>query len=263
MRKKSKRKSGVGKGKPRTRPYPYEFRIKMVRLYLEEGYSTTVLRDMFGVSSHSVVRWAKDYRERGTEGLVGKLRTGSKPKMTETVKRRIVGMKKKHPEYGPRRIADVLKRFFLISTSATSVHKTLSDEGLTKKAKPKRVKNPAKPRFFERSRPNQLWQSDIMTFRLAGRNAYLIGFLDDYSRYITSLGLYRSQTAAHVLETYRRGIAEYGVPREMLTDNGSQYTNWRGKTRFEKEMKKDRVKHIRSRPHHPERFEKLAGFPIL
>jgi hypothetical protein len=60
-------------------------------------------------------------------------------------------------------------------------------------------------------------------------------------RYITSLGLYRSQTAAHVLETYRRGIAEYGVPKEMLTDNGRQYTNWRGKTRFEREMKKDRV----------------------
>ena len=260
MRKKGKRKGRVGKSKPRTRPYPYEFRIKMVRLYLEEGYSTTVLQEQFGVSSHSVVRWVKAYRQQGTEGLVAKLRTGSKPKMTETVKRQIVGMKKKHPEYGPRRIADVLKRFFLVPTSATSVHKALSDEGLTKKAKRKPVKNPAKPRFFERSKPNQLWQSDIMTFRLAGRNAYLIGFLDDYSRYITSLGLYRSQTAAHVLETYRRGIAEYGVPREMLTDNGRQYTNWRGKTRFEREMKKDRVKHIRSRPHHPMTLGKIERF---
>lgn len=232
----------------------------MVRLYLEEGYSTSVLQEHFGVSGHSVVRWVKAYREQGTEGLIAKPRTGLKSKLNKTVKDRIVKMKKKHPEYGPRRIADVLKRFFLISASATSVHKTLSDEGLTKKAKPKRVKNPAKPRFFERSRPNQLWQSDIMTFRLAGRNAYLIGFLDDYSRYITSLGLYRSQTAAHVLETYRRGIAEYGVPREMLTDNGRQYTNWRGKTRFEKEMKKDRVKHIRSRPHHPMTLGKIERF---
>jgi transposase InsO family protein len=93
-----------------------------------------------------------------------------------------------------------------------------------------------------------------------GRNAYLIGFMDDYSRYITALGLYRSQTAAHVLETYRRGIAEYGVPKEMLTDNGRQYTNWRGKTRFEREMKKDRVKHIRSRPHHPMTLGKIERF---
>ena len=260
MRKKRKSKSRVGNAKRRTRPYPFEFRIKMVRLYLEEGYSAMVLRDQFGVSGHSVQRWVKAYREQGSDGLIAKLRTGTKPKLSGSVKHQIVGIKKKHPEYGPRRIADVLKRFFLVSPSATSVHKTLRDEGLTKKAKAKPVKNPSKPRFFERARPNQLWQSDIMTFRLAGRNAYLIGFLDDYSRYITSLGLYRSQTAAHVLETYRRGIAEYGVPREMLTDNGRQYTNWRGKTRFEREMKKDRVKHIRSRPHHPMTLGKIERF---
>ena len=196
-----------------------------------------------------------------------KPRSGGKPSVSPEVRERMVAVKKVHPEYGPRRIADVLKRFFLIPTSPSTVHKTLSDKGLVNKAKRKPKKNPPKPRFFERSRPNQLWQSDIMTFRLAGRNAYLIGFMDDYSRYIVSLGLYRSQTAEHVLETYRRGVAEYGVPREMLTDNGRQYTNWRGKTRFEREMKKDRVKHIRSRPHHPMTLGKIerfnAEFPIM
>jgi transposase InsO family protein len=40
-----------------------------------------------------------------------------------------------------------------------------------------------------------MWQTDICTFRLAGKNAYLIGYIDDYSRYITGLGLFRSQTA--------------------------------------------------------------------
>jgi len=44
--------------------------------------------------------------------------------------------------------------------------------GLVEKARHKPVKNPTKPRFFERSRPNQLWQSDIMTLRLVGRNAF-------------------------------------------------------------------------------------------
>ena len=260
MGKKTKTKKGVGKESRRTRAYPYEFRLQIVRLYLEESYSTSVLREQFGVSSHSVQRWAKAYRRQGAEALVPKLPPGAKPKITEAVRNRIVGVKESHPEYGPRRIAAVLKRFFLVSASPTSVHKTLSDKGLTKKVQSKPVRNPAKPRFFERSRPNQLWQSDIMTFRLGGQNAYLIGFLDDYSRYITSLGLYRSQTAEHVLETYRRGVAEYGVPREMLTDNGRQYTNWRGKTRFEREMKKDRVRHIRSRPHHPMTLGKIERF---
>lgn len=260
MKKKGKRKGRAGKVKQRTRPYPFEFRLKMVRLYLEEGYSVSILQEQFGVSGHSIQRWVKAYRSLGESGLHAKQRAGVKTSVPGKVRQRIVEMKRRHPEYGPRRITDVLRRFFLIPTSPATVHKTLADKGLVKKAKRKPVKNPSRPRFFERSRPNQLWQSDIMTFRLAGRNAYLIGYLDDYSRYITSLGFYRSQTAAHVLESYRRGIAEYGVPREMLTDNGRQYTNWRGKTRFEKEMKKDRVKHIKSRPHHPMTLGKIERF---
>ena len=145
-------------------------------------------------------------------------------------------------------------------TSPATVHKSLAEKGLVQKAPVKTEKNPAKPRFFERARPNQLWQSDILTIRLGGKNAYLIGFIDDYSRYVTALGMYRSQTAEHVLETYRRAVADYGVPKEVLTDNERQYTNWRGKTRFEQELEKDRVKHIRSRPHHPMTLGKIERF---
>jgi len=259
-----KRKKSVARRvkKPRrTLAYPVEFRLRMIRLYLEEGYSTGVLKEEFGVSAHSINRWVRAYRENGASGLEPKPRTGGgKSRQPASVRRQVVKLKKEHPEYGARRIADVLKRFFLIRTSQCTVHKTLAEEGLVKKPRKKPEKNIAKPRFFERARPNQMWQSDIMTFRLAGKNAYLIGFMDDYSRYITSLGLYRSQTAEHVLECYRRGIAEYGVPKEMLTDNGRQYTNWRGKTRFEREMKKDRVKHIRSPPHHPMTLGKIERF---
>jgi transposase InsO family protein len=180
----------------------------------------------------------------GEQGLQPKVRTATRAGVSEDVKEKIVDLKRSNPGYGTRRISDVLKRFFLIRTSPSTVRKTLSEEGLITKPKRKPKKNPAKPRFFERATPNQLWQTDIMTFRLAGRNAYLIGYLDDYSRYITACGFYRSQTAEHVLETYRRAISEYGVPREMLTDNGRQYTNWRGTTRFERELKKDRVKGV-------------------
>ena len=129
MVKRSNAKGRGGKVKPRTRPYPYEFRLKMVRLFLEEGYSTSILRESFGVSHHSVHRWARAYREQGPEGLLAKQHPGAKPKISSAVKKRIVKVKKSHPEYGARRIADVLKRIFLMSASASSVHKTLSDGG--------------------------------------------------------------------------------------------------------------------------------------
>jgi transposase InsO family protein len=202
----------------------------------------------------------KAFRLHGAAGLEPKRPVRRKSRVAEEVRQQAVEVKREHPEYGPRRITDVLKRFFLMRTSPATVHKTLAERGLVKKAPVKSEKNPSKPRFFERARPNQLWQSDILTIRLGGHNAYLIGFIDDYSRYMTSLGLYRSQTAEHVLETYRRAVAEFGVPKEVLTDNGRQYTNWRGKTRFEQELEKDRVKHIRSRPHHPMTLGKIERF---
>jgi len=260
MKRASKSPATVGTRRGRSLAYPVEFRLRIVKLFLEEGYSTRLLVEEFGISTHSVERWVKAYRLKGAEGLVPKCSVGGKRRVPDEVRQQAVALKAEHPEYGPRRITDVLKRFFLMRTSTSTVHKTLDEQGLVKKKRIKAEKNPSKPRFFERARPNQLWQSDILTIRLGGHNAYLIGFIDDYSRYITALGLYRSQTAEHVLETYRRGVADYGVPKEMLTDNGRQYTNWRGKTRFEQELEKDRVRHIRSRPHHPMTLGKIERF---
>ena len=159
-----------------------------------------------------------------------------------------------------KRISHLLKRAFFLSASPETVRRTLGAESLIVPSKKKPQRNITRPRFFERSTPNQLWQSDIFTFRLGGRYAYLIGFIDDYSRYMVGLELYRSQTADQVLEVYRRAIGEYGVPKEMLTDRGRQYTNWRGTTRFERELGKDRVKHIKSQAHHPMTLGKIERF---
>ena len=46
----------------------------------------------------------------------------------------------------------------------------------------------------------------------------------------------------------------------MLTDRGRQYTNWRGSTRFERELGKDRVRHIKSQAHHPMTLGKVERF---
>ncbi len=86
------------------------------------------------------------------------------------------------------------------------------------------------------------------------------GMVDDYSRYMVGLELYRSQTADQVIEVYRRAVGEYGVPKEVLTDRGRQYTNWRGTTRFERELGKDRVRHIKSQAHHPMTLGKIERF---
>lgn len=257
----AKTKGKKGSGHNQSGPYSFELRLRVVRMYLEEEYPVPLICQETGVGRSTISTWVRKYRLRGEEGL--KLKHPSPRKTTRVnkeVEKKIVDLKTQNPAYGPRRISDILKRFFLIKTSPTTIQKTLVAKDLVEKKRKKPKRNPPKPRFFERSKPNQMWQSDICTFRLAGKNAYLIGFIDDYSRYITGLGLYRSQTAANVLETLRRAAGEYGVPKEMLTDNGRQYVNWRGTTKFQHELQKDRIKHIRSRPHHPMTLGKIERF---
>jgi transposase InsO family protein len=243
-----------------TRPHTYETKLKAVKLYLEEGLPSALVSKEVGVSQACVFDWARQYREKGKAGLKPKgygHRTVNAP---AAVKDKITAVKKSNPTYGSRRISQLLRRWFCMEASAETVRKTLKEQDLTVKPKKKRVRKSPKPKRFERATPNQMWQSDIFTFRIHNRNAYLIAFMDDHSRYIVSAGLYRSQTGAQVLEVYRRGVGEYGVPQEVLTDNGRQYATWRGKSRFTRELEKDGVKHIRSSPRHPQTLGKVERF---
>jgi len=255
----------TNKKKNARKSYPASYKLKLVKLHEEEGYSYKYLSEQTGVGQSTITRWASQYRKDGPDCFKEKRSAKKVPNKTlseaPAVREKIIEIKQEYPVFGIQRISDLLKRVFFLKASPETVRKTLHEEELMPekpRAKPK--KNPQKPRFFERSKPNQMWQTDIFSFRLGGRQAYLLGYIDDYSRKVVGLGLYRSQTAENVIETYRRAVGEYGLPAEMLTDNGRQYTNWRGTTRFEKELQKDRVKHIKSQPHHPMTLGKIERF---
>jgi len=255
------KKQSKRKGSRYGKRYGFEFKLRCVKLRLEEGFPVSLLSKEVGASKSVIGRWVKAYQERGEAGLRNQLLpTGSGQKLPGPVREKIIEIKKREPLFGVKRISHLLKRVFFLSASPETVRRTLREESLIVPSKKKPRHNISRPRFFERSTPNQLWQADIFTFRLGGRYAYLIGFVDDYSRYVVGLELYRSQTADQVLEVYRRAVGEYGVPKEMLTDQGRQYTNWRGSTRFERELGKDRVKHIKSQAHHPMTLGKVERF---
>jgi transposase InsO family protein len=256
VKKKSKRKkSRYG------RRYGLEFKLRCVKLRLEEGIPVSLLSKEVGASKDVIRRWAKAYQERGEAGLENRIvPEGSRRGLPAPVRQKIVEIKKREPLFGVKRISHLLKRAFFLSASPETVRRTLRAESLIVPSRKKHHRNITRPRFFERSTPNQMWQGDIFTFRLGGRYAYLIGFTDDYSRYMVGLELYRTQTADQVLEVYRRAVGEYGVPKEVLTDRGRQYTNWRGSTRFERELRKDRVRHIKSQAHHPMTLGKIERF---
>ncbi len=243
----------------RSKRYGPDFKLQVVKKFVEEHIPASVIRQECGLSGGTIGRWTRAYRRYGEAGLATHYR-GKGRSLPAPVRQKIVEVKESNPHFGIKRISQLLKRAFFLSASPETVRRTLHDKSLITSPPKKRQHNITRPRFFERAVPNQLWQSDIFTFRLGGHYAYLVGYIDDYSRYVTGLELFRSQTAQNVIEVYRRAAAEYNPPKEMLTDNGRQYTSWRGSSHFESELRKDKIHHIKSQPHHPMTLGKIERF---
>jgi hypothetical protein len=89
---------------------------------------------------------------------------------------------------------------------------------------------------------------------------YLIVFLDDFSRFIVSHGLYVYQRGEIAKECLLNGIGRFGKPREVLSDQGRQYFAWRGKSDFQHLLAKQGIHHAVARAHHPETVGKCERF---
>ena len=212
------------------------------------------------MSDTTIHAWRKRYEKEGAEAFRKSPSSPSVRTRCQVVEERIVARRKEHPERGVRRIRDDLRREEGLEVSAETVRKTVNEAGVgNEPQKPKR--RPPQIRRFERSIPNALWQIDIFTFHLKRMYpVYLIGIIDDHSRYIVGHGLYRQQTAEAVLEVVKGAVGEWGAPREILSDNGRQFVAWRGKSRFQKVLKQQGIGHVRSAPQHPMTLGKIERF---
>jgi len=192
--------------------YGYEIRRKAVQLHVEEGIPADLVAKELGISDTSVENWTRRYRKYGEAGLCDRKPGGRKPRLPGAVTDKIRELKAEDPSRGSRRISQILRRLFFMRASPSAVRKHCKARGLITPRKKKRHVQTLADRRFEYSKPNQFWQSDITVFKILGKDAYIIGFIDDYSRFITGLGVYRSQGGESVIETYRRATGEYGVP---------------------------------------------------
>ena len=160
--------------RPHAHAHSLEVRRRAVRLCLEEGFPVERVARQMGVGRSTLDKWVKLYREQGEAGLQSQPRPAGRPRpqVAAAVKTKVVELKRRHPDLGVQKISQFLRRVFFLPVSRETVRRTLQEQQLLKKRKPKPPRNPRKPRFFERSTPNQLWQTDIFTFRLGGKNPH-------------------------------------------------------------------------------------------
>jgi transposase InsO family protein len=262
------------------RRYSQEFKLGVVKR-IEAGESTIAICKELKIASGLAHKWKLAYKEKGLEGLqVKSSRPHHQPKKTsQWIIDKVLGLKKSKPEIGIAAASDHLARFEAVKISPNTVGKIFKkhdlpdgDQGAAEAAfhvkgdKNCEVEQQLEKELdewerFARPNPNDMWQMDIMGFYIrAAHKVYLITAIDDCSRFIINLGLYREQTADNVLEVLRGGLAKHGTPAEILTDQGAQFKHWGGVTQFEKLLGKLDIKHIKARAHHPQTCGKIEAF---
>lgn len=252
--------------KRRSQAWPFELRMEAVRAY-KRGMSCREIGAMLGMSMTSVARSVRRFKKHGTAGLEPQARkkgggSRKRPK-TEAAEQAVSQMTPLPEGTGIGKVQGLLYRLGFLKVSRGTASRAMKQLPMNPKkpARRRRRNRPPKIRHFERAKPNDLWQTDIMTFMLKGQyRVYLMAFMDDNSRFIVGWGLFRSQTTANVQEVFRAAVEKHSPPKEVLTDNGRQYYTWRGKSQFTVMLTKMGIAHIRSRPYHPQTLGKIESF---
>lgn len=254
-------------GKPGTRKqtvYSPEQRRKAVEAFERSGQTLEHFGKAWGVNVTVLGRWVRAYRKDGPKALEGRRgrKKGRQP-VAEGLREGIKQVKEQFPDFGMRKVGAFLARFRGLKPSRAQIKRVVEEEQLPKgKTADKRWRNKPVIRRFERSRPGELWQTDITSFVLPRHNqrVYLVAFMDDYSRYVVAWKLGVKQTTDFVQEALLEGIQRFGKPQELLSDQGRQYFAWRGRSEFQKLLTKQGIKHVVSRAHHPETLGKCERF---
>lgn len=108
--------------------------------------------------------------------------------------------------------------------SVATIGRILSDAGRVK-ANPKKRPRSSLIRFV-RANAMELWQLDAFEFELTGSTTKITVYqlLDDSTRFdVGTQAFHGVENGNHAITTISDAIANYGVPQEMLTDNGNAF----------------------------------------
>jgi transposase InsO family protein len=223
-----------------------------------DGASVTEVALRFQVSRQSVHVWLRRYAADQGLGDRSSRPHGCPHQMSPAAEAKIVEIRRAHPAWGADRIGYQLTREGIGPVPGrTSIYRALVRNGLVVPGQRRRRRRDY--RRWERARPMELWQLDVVGgFHLAdGTELKAVSGIDDSSRFGVSAKLMRRATAGPVCEALLTALRRHGVPEQILTDNGKVFTGRFGPAGSSAEVLFDRVcaengiRHLLTAPRSP------------
>jgi transposase InsO family protein len=216
-----------------------------------------------GISRKTFYVYLGRFRAQGLQGLEPRSRQPVRQplRMAEDLEAQICVMRKEHPKWGARRIRAELARGGIRPPAVSTIHRALVRNNLVA-LQPSRPR-PARQRF-ERSSPNELWQIDATRLVLAdGAEVWVMDLLDDHARFLLAARVASGPTGEAAWAAFEWAVARYGLPAQVLSDNGTCFTGrliGGAEVAFERRLRSLGVALIHSRPYHPQTLGKLERF---
>jgi transposase InsO family protein len=233
-----------------------EQRYDAVREVLD-GASVKDTATRYGVDRRTLHRWLVRY---ATEGLGALADRSSKPdrcphQMAPEIEARIVELRRSQPGWGPRTILNKLRRELEAPPSRAAIYRCLVRHRLIQ-PKPRRRRRDDYKRW-ERARAMELWQMDVMAnVKLStGDTVSVVTGIDDHSRFCVSAKVVARATARPVCEALLEALNCYGIPEQILTDNGKVFTGKLGNrpanVLFDRICLNNGIRHLLTAPYSP------------
>jgi transposase InsO family protein len=253
-----------------------EQRLDAVRAVLAGGEVVEVASSV-GVHRSTLHRWTARYLVEGLPGLSDRShRPESCPHQVATnVEVRVAEMRREHPRWGAKRIRMELLRKpveGIVVPSERTIVRILGRQGLAR-SRPRKRPRDSYVRW-ERPGPMQLWGIDIvggvmLVDPATGvlREAKVVTGIDDHSRFCVIAKVVERATARAVCLAFAEALVRFGVPEEVLTDNGKQFTDRFGKhaprngeVLFDKICRRNGITHRLTAPASPNQNGKVERF---
>lgn len=225
--------------------------------------NVTELCEQLGVSRETFYKYRRRWVDEGPPGLVERSRRPhhSPNQVTPEVEEAIVRIRKDLPiDNGALAISYHLARRDDLGPlpSVSTIHRVLVRRGMVTPQPEKRPRSSWAR--FEWPTPNGAWQIDATCWALAsGREVWIMDVLDDHSRVLVAARVTDGPTYAAAWEALSHGATEWGLPANVMSDNGSCFTGGplAETGDFGRQLRMLGINHIRSSPYHPQTCGKL------
>jgi transposase InsO family protein len=244
-----------------------EQRYQAVMAVQVDGLEVTVVAEKFGVSRQTIHAWLRRYEAGGLDGLADRShRPASCPhQMPPEVEAMVCELRRLHPYWGPARIGYRLARDGIEPVpSHMGIYRALVRHGLI--VPNERRKRLREFKRWERGRPMELWQLDVVGGVLLadGTECKVLTGIDDHSRFVVSAGIMTRAVSRAVCGHFATALQRYGVPEEVLTDNGRVFTGRFSakpiEVLFDRICRENGIQHLLTAPRSPTTTGKIERF---